>query len=124
MTIPLRLGPDEYVLVRWDDVVPIHGRRQAAQLLEDQRGLPEDQQGALAEQLAAGDLLLVRAHRPRPVLQPPPPRADEPAAPEPASTVTVRSPTWLAIEVRHGSGVGFPRASFVLELPDGTERFA
>lgn len=123
MTIPLRLGPDEYLLVRWHDVVPIHDRRHAARLLDDQRGLPEDELEPLAEQLAAGDLLLVRAHRPRPALHLPPPRVDEPAPPEPVGAVEVRPPTWLALEVRHGCGAGYPRASFVLELPDGTERY-
>lgn len=124
MTIPLRLGSDEHLLVRWHDVVRIHDGRHAARLLEDQRGLPDEELERVAEQLASGDLLLVRAQRPRPALQLPPPRVDEPAPPAPASpTVTVRPPTWLALEVRHGSGVGYPRASFVLELSDGTERF-
>lgn len=123
MTTPFRLGSDEYVLVRWHDVVPIHDHRHAARLLEDQRGLPPEELERLAEQLTAGDLMLVRTHRPRPALHLPPPRVDEPAPPEPASTVEVRPPTWLALEVRHASGFGYPRASFVLELPDGTERY-
>jgi Putative peptidoglycan binding domain len=123
MTTPLRIGTDDFLLVRWSDIVRIRDRSHAEHLLENQRELLEDDRHGVLDQLAVGDLMLVRTEHPRPVLLVPTCDPVEPTAAAPSPAPAPRPPTWLAIEVRHGSGVGYPRAPFVLELPDGTERF-
>lgn len=123
MTNQLRIGPDDYLLVRWNDVVRIHDRRHAERLLEEQHALAEDQRHALLEQLAVGDVVLVRTQRARPPLLIPANDPPELATPAPTVVEPARASTSLAIEVRHACGVGYPNASFVLELPDGSERF-
>lgn len=119
--VRLRVGLDDYLVVGATDILRVHDRRHAARLLEDEPALTERERDGLVDQLAAGTAMLVRAerHRPQIVMTPVEPSIDLRWLSLPAPAL---APTWLEIEVRHESGAGYPRASFILELPDGTER--
>ncbi|MEX1365582.1 MAG: hypothetical protein AB1Z98_20810 [Nannocystaceae bacterium] len=117
----LRVGLDDYQVVPVTDILRVHDQRHARRVLQDHDALDDRERDQLVEQLAAGTVVLVRTERFRPPLAP----LDTepiPALPRPAPSVPRSAPTWLGLHVRHDSGAGYPGATFILELPDGSER--
>lgn len=83
MVPQLRVGLEDYLVVRSHDVLRIHDRHHAERLLGDQGLVPTDELDMLLDRLAAGDVMLVRRERPRPL--PCIPRVDhQPLATSPA----------------------------------------
>jgi flagellar motor protein MotB len=116
-----RVGLDELHLVRRRDVIHVRDRDRADRIAEQIIGENDDsgadtQRRALANALAAGELLLVRVDEaPRSLDRP----TVRPLVGPPGSRPSEVVSTWVQLEVVHETGGTFEGARFVIELPNG-----